>query len=84
MGIVLWTILARKKLKKTEGEIEKTIYSRWIKLSIEFATFKNKWTEALYNISTKKLKEKRNIPEKRALGFDSIIITFWGFSRDFK
>jgi len=39
---------AREKLKKSECEIEKTIYSRWISLPIEFATFKNKWIEALY------------------------------------
>lgn len=58
---------ARKKLKQSEEQIEKTIYERWIKLPAEFATFKNKWIEAFYNISVKKLKEKRKIPEKRAL-----------------
>ncbi len=63
---------AREKLKKSERQIEETIYSRWIRLPIEFATFKNKWIQALYGISVKKLKEKRNIPEKRALAdFDS-------------
>jgi DNA-damage-inducible protein D len=63
---------ARKKLKKSEEQIEETIYSRWIKLPVEFATFKNKWIEALYNISVKWLKEKRWIPENRALAdFDS-------------
>lgn len=63
---------ARKKLKESEDKIEKTIYERWIKLPVEFATFKNKWIEALYNISVKKLKQKRNIPENRALAdFDN-------------
>lgn len=63
---------ARKKLKESEDKIEKTIYERWIKLPVEFATFKNKWIEALYNISVKKLKQKRNISENRALAdFDN-------------
>ena len=63
---------AREKLKKSERQIEETIYNRWIKLPFEFATFKNKGIQALYWISVKKLKEKRNIPEKRALAdFDN-------------
>ncbi|PZM82986.1 DNA damage-inducible protein D [Candidatus Gracilibacteria bacterium] len=63
---------ARKKLKESEDKIEKTIYERGIKLPVEFATFKNKGIEALYNISVKKLKQKRNIPENRALAdFDN-------------
>ena len=63
---------ARKKLAKSEKQIEDTIYSRWIKLPVEFATFKNKKIEALYNISIKQLKAKRWIPENRALAdFDS-------------
>lgn len=63
---------AREKLKISEEKIEKTVYSRWIKLPIEFATFKNKKIEALYNISIKQLKAKRWIPENRALAdFDS-------------
>ena len=63
---------ARDKLKRSERKIEETIFSRWIKLPIEFATFKNKWIQALYWISVKKLKEKKNIPEKRALAdFDT-------------
>jgi DNA-damage-inducible protein D len=63
---------AREKLRKSERQIEETIYSRWIKLPIEFATFKNKWIQALYGISAKKLKQKRWIPEKRALAdFDN-------------
>jgi len=63
---------ARKKFKKSEREIEKTIYIRWIKLPVEFATFKNKWIQALYWISVKSLKQKRGIPEKRALAdFDT-------------
>ncbi len=63
---------AREKLRKSERQIEETIYSRWIKLPVEFATFKNKWIQALYGISAKKLKQKRNIPEKRALAdFDN-------------
>jgi len=63
---------AREKFRKSEREIEETIYSRWIKLPVEFATFKNKGIEALYWISVKKLKQKRNIPEKRALAdFDN-------------
>jgi DNA-damage-inducible protein D len=39
---------------------------------MEFATFKNKWIEALYKISIKSLKQKRWIPETRALAdFDT-------------
>jgi len=65
-------LVARAKLKKTESQIEKTIYTRGIKLPIEFASFKNKWIEALYGISIKNLKQKRWIPKKRALAdFDS-------------
>jgi hypothetical protein len=44
---------ARKKLAKSETEIEETVYHRGIKLPVEFATFKNKGVEALYNISVK-------------------------------
>jgi len=63
---------AREKLRVSERKIEETIFSRWIKLPVEFATFKNKWIQALYWISVKKLKEKKNIPEKRALAdFDT-------------
>jgi len=64
---------ARLKLKKTENKIESTVYSRGIKLQIEFATFKNKHIEALYGgISTVKLKKMRNIPFKRPLAdFDT-------------
>ena len=63
---------AREKFRKSERQIEETIYNRWIKLPYEFATFKNKWIQALYWVSVKKLKEKRNIPEKRALAdFDN-------------
>lgn len=65
-------LVARQKLKESESEIEKTIYTRWIRLPVEFATFKNKWIEALYWLSVKKMKEKRWIPEKRALAdFDN-------------
>jgi len=63
---------ARKKLAKSEREIEDTIYKRWIKLPIEFATFKNKWIQALYWLSVKALKSRKSIPEKRALAdFDT-------------
>ena len=63
---------ARAKLKKSERQIEKTIFNRWIKLPVEFATFKNKWIQALYNCSVKHLKKKRWIPENRALAdFDN-------------
>lgn len=63
---------AREKLKKSEKQIEDTIYNRWIKLPVEFATFKNKWIQALYNCSVKQLKKKRWIPENRALAdFDN-------------
>lgn len=63
---------AREKFRKSEREIEETIYNRGIKLPFEFAIFKNKWIQALYWISVKKLKEKRNIPEKSSLAdFDS-------------
>lgn len=63
---------ARAKLKISEAKIEETVYARWISLPIEFATFKNKKIETLYNMSIKKLKSKRWIPENRALAdFDS-------------
>ena len=63
---------ARKKLKENEAKIEATVYQRWITQPVEFATFKNKWIEALYNLSTKALKKKRWIPEHRALAdFDT-------------
>ncbi|MDQ7023918.1 MAG: hypothetical protein Q9M97_10655 [Candidatus Gracilibacteria bacterium] len=57
---------AREKFRKSEREIEETIYNRGIKLPVEFATFKNKGIQALYGISVKKLKEKRGIPEKKS------------------
>jgi len=63
---------ARKKLKENEEKIEETVYHRWITQSFEFATFKNKWIEALYSLSVKSLKQKRWIPENRALAdFDT-------------
>ena len=63
---------ARAKLKESEEKIEETVYNRWIVLPIEFATFKNKKIQTLYNMSVKQLKEKRWIPSKRALAdFDS-------------
>lgn len=63
---------ARKKLAKSERQIEDTIYNRWIKLPVEFATFKNRWIQALYWLSVKALKTRKRIPEKRALAdFDT-------------
>ncbi len=63
---------ARAKLKESEEKIEETVYNRWIILPIEFATFKNKKIQTLYNMSVKQLKEKRWIPNRRALAdFDS-------------
>lgn len=63
---------ARKKLKENEEKIEETVYQRGIQFPVEFATFKNKGIEALYNLSVKSLKEKRGISEKRALAdFDT-------------
>lgn len=63
---------ARKKLAKSERQIEDTIYSRGIKLPVEFATFKNKWIQALYWLSVRALKSRKWIPEKRALAdFDT-------------
>lgn len=63
---------AREKLKVSEEKIEKTVYERGITKPVEFATFKNKKIETLYNMSTKALKAKRWIPENRALAdFDS-------------
>jgi len=50
---------ARAKLKKSEEKIEETVYHRGIFLPIEFATFKNKKIETLYNMSVKALKAKR-------------------------
>lgn len=63
---------ARKKLASSERQIEDTIYNRWIKLPVEFATFKNKWIQALYWLSIKVLKSRKSIPETRALAdFDT-------------
>jgi len=63
---------ARKKLKENEAKIEETVYHRGIQLPVDFAIFKNKWIEALYNLSVKSLKGKRGIPENRALAdFDT-------------
>ncbi len=63
---------AREKLKISESKIEKTVYQRWITKPVEFASFKNRKIETLYNMSTKALKAKRWIPENRALAdFDS-------------
>lgn len=63
---------ARAKLKKSEEKIEETVYHRGISLPIEFATFKNKKIETLYNMSAKMLKAKRWIPKHRPLAdFDS-------------
>jgi|APSaa5957512622_1039677.scaffolds.fasta_scaffold40665_2 DNA-damage-inducible protein D len=66
---------ARSKLKITEKKIGSTIYERGVRSGIEFATFKDKHIRALYGgISTKQLKKKRNIPNKRALAdFDTNI-----------
>jgi DNA-damage-inducible protein D len=63
---------ARRKLAENEEKIEETVYARGISLPVEFATFKNKWIQALYTISVKWLKQKRWIPENRALAdFDT-------------
>jgi len=64
---------ARAKLKETESKIESTVYTRGIKLSVEFATFKNKHIEALYGgIPASQLKKIRKIPSGRSLAdFDS-------------
>lgn len=54
---------ARAKLKDTEDKIESTVYSRGIKLQVEFATFKNKHIEALYGgIPAVKLKKCEGYP----------------------
>ncbi len=64
---------ARAKLRETENKIESTVYSRGIKLQVEFATFKNKHIEALYGgISAAKLKKIRCISSGRPLAdFDT-------------
>ena len=64
---------ARMKLKDTEKKIESTVYTRGIKLPVEFATFKNKHIEALYGgIATAQLKRIRKIPAGRSLAdFDT-------------
>ena len=66
---------SRFKLKLTEKKISSTVYQRGVRSGIEFATFKDKHIRALYGgISTKQLKKKRNIPNKRALAdFDTNI-----------
>jgi DNA-damage-inducible protein D len=63
---------ARAKLRESETKIEETVYHRGIHHPAEFATFKNKKIETLYKMSIRGLKEKRHIPEHRALAdFDS-------------
>ncbi len=65
-------LTARKKLKENETKIEETVYQRWITQPAEFATFKNKWIEALYHLSVKALKQRRWIAKHRALAdFDT-------------
>ncbi|MDZ4217138.1 MAG: hypothetical protein U1C97_02355, partial [Candidatus Gracilibacteria bacterium] len=66
---------ARQKLQETEGKIEQTIYERGISLPTEFASFKDKHIQALYGgIGIRALKQKRNIPLKRALAdFDQTV-----------
>lgn len=64
---------ARVKLKDTERNIESTVYQRGIRLSVEFATFKNKHIESLYGgIPASQLKKIRKIPVGRSLAdFDT-------------
>ena len=63
---------ARGKLKDTETKIEETVYFRGITTQVEFATFKDAKIQVMYGMSTRNLKEKRNIPENRALAdFDN-------------
>lgn len=66
---------SRLKLKLTEKKISSTVYKRGVRSGIEFATFKDKHIRALYGgISTKQLKKKRSIPNRRALAdFDTNI-----------
>ena len=66
-------IISRKKLEDREKEIRGTVYARGIARSIEFASFKDHHIQGLYGgITTKQLKHKRNIPDKRPLAdFDS-------------
>jgi DNA-damage-inducible protein D len=63
----------RGKLRETEKKIESTIYERGVKLPVEFASFKNRYIEALYGgLTTSDLRKKRNIPDGRALAdFDT-------------
>lgn len=64
---------SRVKLKNTEKKIQGTVYERGIKLPVEFATFKNKHTQALYGgLSVNELKNKKGIPQSRSLAdFDT-------------
>jgi DNA-damage-inducible protein D len=65
-------LIARKKLKDTESKIEETVYTRGIDKPVEFATFKDSKIQALYGMTTRDLKQKRKIPNERALAdFDS-------------
>ena len=66
---------SRLKLKLTEKKISSTVYKRGVRSGIEFAIFKDKHIRALYGgISTKQLKKKRDIPNRRALAdFDTNI-----------
>lgn len=68
-------IEAREKLKETERKIEGTVYKRGIKVSRDFAEFKDKHIRGLYGgIGTLTLKNKRKIPKNRALAdFDSFL-----------
>jgi len=66
-------IVSRKKLEDREKKIRGTVYTRGISRSVEFASFKDHHIQGLYGgITTKELKQKRNIPDKRPLAdFDS-------------
>lgn len=66
-------IVSRKRLEDREKKIRGTVYTRGIQKPIEFASFKDYHIQGLYGgMTTKQLKQKRNIPEKRPLAdFDS-------------
>lgn len=68
-------LISREKLRVTESKIETTVHKHGLHSGIEFAVFKDNHIKALYGgISTKSLKKKRNIPNKRALAdFDTNI-----------
>lgn len=57
-------VIAREKLSKTEKQLSSILYERGVD-SNGFAVIRSKGDEALFKLSTQKLKKKLDIPENR-------------------